>query len=105
MKSLIITMVLGVLAFVGCDRVGADVGTSLTGQDAAAPASPDGGLSGTVTETMNSGGYTYLKINTGAQQVWAAGPQTALKVGDTVALPKGSPMTVGSTDASRASLV
>ena len=42
--------------------------------------------SGEVVETMNSGGYTYVKIDTGNGEVWAAGSETVVKVGDNVAV-------------------
>jgi len=49
----------------------------------AAPAGepPGDSVSGTVVETMSSGGYTYAKLDEGGKQVWAAGPETALAVG------------------------
>src|SRR5712691_4834266 len=50
---------------------------------AVAPAAPQpttppaaGTLSGKVLETMDSGGYTYLKLRTGSGDVWAAVQQT-----------------------------
>jgi hypothetical protein len=43
---------------------------------------------GTVLATMNSGGYTYVQVDAGEGPAWYAGPQTAVAVGDTVALPK-----------------
>ena len=43
---------------------------------------------GEVLETMNSGGYTYVKVDTGEGPNWYAGPQTQVAVGETVALPK-----------------
>jgi hypothetical protein len=54
-----------------------------------APSSADssrGAVSGTVTETMDAGRYTYAEIDTGKERVWAAGPTTELKVGDRVSL-------------------
>ena len=48
--------------------------------------------SGAVIETMNSGGYTYVRIDTGKEKVWAAGPKTAIKVGDKVTITKQMPM-------------
>ena len=51
-----------------------------------------GQYSGTVLETMESGGYTYVKVDTGKEQIWAAGPQTAVKVGEKVVVPTGMPM-------------
>jgi hypothetical protein len=49
-------------------------------------------ISGEVTETMNAGGYTYVHVNTGREEVWAAGPETPVKVGDKVSFPAGMKM-------------
>ena len=59
-----------------------------------APAA-QGALPGTgqVTETMDTGGYTYVCVDMGGKEVWAAGPQIAVKKGDTVSLPAGMAMT------------
>jgi len=51
------------------------------------------GLSGKVVETMDSGGYTYAKLDVGGKPVWVAGPRTPIKVGQTVLAAKGTPMT------------
>ena len=59
---------------------------------AAGPAAAAAQISGTVTETMDSGGYTYVQIDTGSKKVWAAGPQTPLKVGDQISIPQGMAM-------------
>ena len=48
---------------------------------------------GEIVETMNSGGYTYVYLDTGSEKIWAAGPETQVKVGQEVALDKGMPMT------------
>ena len=48
--------------------------------------------SGTVVETMNSGGYTYVQVDTGSEKVWAAAPEFQVKVGDKVVVPQGMPM-------------
>jgi hypothetical protein len=47
---------------------------------------------GTVIETMNSGGYTYVNVDLGGLPVWVAGPEVAVKVGDTVTIPAGMAM-------------
>ncbi|WP_028116323.1 hypothetical protein [Ferrimonas senticii] len=39
---------------------------------------------GKVLETINGGGYTYVKIEEAGAEIWAAAPQSAVKVGDTV---------------------
>src|SRR4051812_24936841 len=44
----------------------------------------DNTLAGTVLETMDSGGYTYAKLDSGGKQVWVAGPETKLAVGTVV---------------------
>lgn len=41
---------------------------------------------GTVLETMNSGGYTYVQVKEADKTFWAAGPQTEVKKGDTVTM-------------------
>lgn len=57
---------------------------------AAAPAAQ--AKSGTVTETMNSGGYTYVQVDTGTEKIWAAAPKFQVKEGDAVVVPEGMPM-------------
>jgi hypothetical protein len=47
---------------------------------------------GTVIETMDSGGYTYVQVDTGAQSIWAAAPRFEVSVGDRVTVPPGAPM-------------
>src|SRR5690606_6126599 len=47
---------------------------------------------GKVIETMNSGGYTYALVETAAGNVWVAGPETVVSVGDVVSFPPGTPM-------------
>lgn len=39
------------------------------------------GFSGTVKQTMDGGGYTYVQLTTTQGDVWLAGPQTAVKKG------------------------
>jgi hypothetical protein len=59
---------------------------------ASAAAAQSGAFTGKVSETMNSGGYTYVEIDTGTAKLWAAAPQFAVKVGDKVAVADGMPM-------------
>lgn len=46
---------------------------------------------GKVVETMDVGSYTYVQVDTGSERKWAAGPKTAVKVGDPVAYAAGAP--------------
>ncbi|MDA8163979.1 MAG: hypothetical protein M0017_02945 [Desulfobacteraceae bacterium] len=49
-------------------------------------------LSGKVAETMDSGGYTYVLLDTGSGKTWAAMPQTKVAVGDQIKLEEGPVM-------------
>jgi hypothetical protein len=40
-----------------------------------------GTIIGTVVETVDSGGYTYVLVDTGSDQVWVAGPQVVVSRG------------------------
>ena len=61
-------------------------------QPAPAPQAAGPGKSGKVLETMNAAGYTYVQVDTGKEKFWAAAPEVAVKVGDSVAVPEGMPM-------------
>lgn len=60
-------------------------------EDAAAAQQPTQ-LSGTVLETMNTAGYTYIKVKTETEEVWAAAPEFPVEVGDKVMIPQGMAM-------------
>jgi hypothetical protein len=44
-------------------------------------------VTGTVVETMNAANYTYIRIKTGDEALWAATGQVEVKVGDRVTVP------------------
>ncbi len=50
------------------------------------------GVSGTVTETMDTAGYSYVQVDTGEEKIWAAAPKFNVKVGDPVIVPEGMVM-------------
>ena len=50
-------------------------------------------IRGTVAETMNAGGYTYLKVKAKEGDVWVAIPETTIKKGQKVACSPGMTMT------------
>lgn len=56
------------------------------------PATAPSGISGTVLETMDAAGYTYVQIDNGTDKIWAAAPKFAVKVGDEVMAPEGMAM-------------
>lgn len=56
------------------------------------PESMQGRIFGTVLETMDAGGYTYVLLDTGTQKVWAAAPKTPVRRGSMVAVSTQMPM-------------
>lgn len=53
---------------------------------------PEGMIRGTVLETMNAAGYTYVLLDTAEGQRWVAAQQTPVAVGDTVQTNQGMAM-------------
>jgi hypothetical protein len=53
---------------------------------------PDGAVRGTVVDTMNSGGYTFVFIENEEQKLWAAGPESVVGIGDIVQVSTRMPM-------------
>lgn len=56
------------------------------------PEAAQDALTGTVVETFDSGGYTYIQLDTGSDKVWAAIGQTKMAVGDKISLLNGPVM-------------
>ena len=56
----------------------------------AAPAAAE--KSGTVVQTMNASGYTYVLLEKDGTQSWCAMPETEIKVGEEIAVAPGAPM-------------
>jgi hypothetical protein len=83
-------LIAGLLATqIGCVESGNE---PVTGNPALASPVPEGMVRGTVLETMNSGGYTYVFIETDQDQRWVAARQTAVAIGDVVQSFPGMPM-------------
>jgi hypothetical protein len=57
-----------------------------------ASAGPARTVTGTVLETMDSGGYTYLRVDAGQDKIWAATTPTPVKVGQRFVVPLEMPM-------------
>lgn len=49
-------------------------------------------VSGTILETMDAAGYTYMNLDTGTQKLWVAIPQSKVTVGEKVAVVEGMEM-------------
>jgi hypothetical protein len=102
--SLILILVLAgaLLALVGCSKsdnaeqaetaAAASAGSDHPSEHPAAQAAAGDAWRGTVVETMNAGGYTYVLLDKGDEQIWVAGPETAVAVGDAVVMSPGMAM-------------
>jgi hypothetical protein len=63
-----------------------------TGPAAASQAPTAATATGTVVETMNAGNYTYVRVDTGSGEIWAAATRFNVAVGDVVVVPLEMPM-------------
>lgn len=50
------------------------------------------GITGTIAETMNAAGYTYMLLDTGKEEVWIAIPETEVTAGTNVSVQEGMEM-------------
>lgn len=87
-----IPIVLVVASLAGCKRNTA-AGSTAKPAPAAAAAMPAGEVTGKVLERLDAAPYTYLRLQVGGQELWAAVPQTALQVGQDATLV--NPMEMG----------
>jgi len=78
-----------VLVAVAVGRVDARDGT--TGAEGGRPDLPPR-VTGSVMETIDAGRYTYVRLDTGEQELWAAAPKSKVAVGDRISLSTGLPM-------------
>ena len=60
---------------------------------------PTDGPVGVVLETMDAGGYTYARVASLGEEIWTAGPQTPLSLGDSIVLAGATGMTDFTSDA------
>lgn len=58
----------------------------------AAPESAPAMIKGTVVETMDASNYTYVRVKTDKEEIWAAAAQFKVAVGDKVTIPTDMPM-------------
>ena len=77
------------LTQVGCAESGQE---PVTDDPLLAAPVPEGMVRGTVLETMNAGGYTYVFIETDQDSRWVAGREIAVEVGDVVQASQGTAM-------------
>ena len=91
-SALVVVAVLSMSTLTGCRRaesqIAAAAATTATAQAA------DGAFTGTIAETMNAGGYTYVRLQGGGKgDVWVAAPEFDARVGQQVSVTLEMPMT------------
>ena len=77
------------IAIIGCNKQSSNSTNEITKVKEIKQAKE---FSGTVLETMNTAGYTYLKVKTSTEEIWAAAPEFKVSVGNSVIVPSGLPM-------------
>ena len=95
--SLFVVLGMVVLAAAGCGNNQTREQAAVPSADAAATdhaqAAAASFLAGEIVETMNSGGYSYVLLDTGDSRVWIAGPETeGLAAGQKISTSDGMEM-------------
>jgi len=88
---LILFSVVGLIACNGDSSKKSESHQAPAGTDMEAPVKMDA-LSGKVAETMNSGGYTYVLLDTSGEKIWVAVPEMHVTMGEEVVLKPGMEM-------------
>lgn len=94
-RSTIALLVASAALAAACGKEPAPAAATPAARPEAAPAAAavqTGVLSGTVLETMNSGGYTYMKLKTAEGETWAAINEAKVEVGQAVGVLNPMPM-------------
>ena len=100
-KKMYLALGLGLtLAFTGCSSDSNDPKTETSAKESVQTAhmgeiaepKVDNALQGTVSETFDAGGYTYILLDNGHDKIWAAIGATKVEVGQEIALTNGPVM-------------
>ena len=89
-RGLAICLFIGLATQTGYAMPGSGKKGAQEGQAASSLA--PGTITGTVLETMNSGGYTYVQLYTGVDKPWVAIPESKVKVGEKISCEPGMVM-------------
>ncbi len=95
MRGFVATMAVLLVAVLGCAEdktMENSVDTATTDSVKTETSDITQAWQGNVLETMNSGGYTYVLMDTSDKQVWVAGPEADISVGDKVIMQPGGEM-------------
>lgn len=85
MFKLLTVLTLGI-ALTACQKQSAEQTASESGDKDITFQAPQETYEGTVVSTTDAANYTYVELEKDGKKFWAAGPQTAVKVGDKVVL-------------------
>jgi hypothetical protein len=84
---------LAALALAGCnDNKGSQPTAVISAPSPEIAASEPAVISGTVLETINTAGYTYIHLDAGTEKIWIASPETTAEPGEKVVASGGMPM-------------
>jgi hypothetical protein len=95
--SIFFVVILAV-AIVGCQNDSQNQAQTGSGEehdhshDDAPGAGASANLVGPIIETMNAGGYTYVKVATAQGEVWSAAPECEVEAGQVVSITTAMPM-------------
>lgn len=95
MNRAFIVVLLAITSVVACspEPVATATATAPAPVATSAPAAPAAGIiSGTIAETMNSGGYTYALLQTGSKDAWIATGELPVKIGERLSATIDMPM-------------
>jgi hypothetical protein len=99
MKSFVMAIAIAA-TFTSCEKAAekpadlpANAPAATTSQPAAAPAASPNAITGKVLETMSSGGYSYMRLQTPAGETWVAVTEAEIKVGSTLTVTPSMTMT------------
>jgi hypothetical protein len=96
MKRVLVVALLAITSAAACSPPPAATATAPAAAPSAPAAAPvaaaPGTIAGTITETMNSGGYTYALLQTGSKDTWIAANEIPVKAGDRISATIDMPM-------------
>lgn len=93
-RNISILMAICIISTAGCSAQPATEEPATDQQASAASLFPPGmpTVTGEVVETMDVASYTYIRVDTGSEEIWAAANQFQVAVGDRVTVPLEAPM-------------
>ncbi|MGK2856984.1 MAG: nucleotide-binding protein [Thermoanaerobaculia bacterium] len=99
MKQFVLAIAIAA-TFTSCDKAAeksaelpANPPAATASQPATTPAGNPTAITGKVLETMNSGGYSYIRLQTAAGEVWTAITEAKIDVGSTITVTPSMTMT------------